>query len=477
MAAEVNRRDFLGALGVTVGSSLVALPGMLPSVGVAHAQGQVKGNVPSTPFRIGHMTFFTGAAAVLGEGMYKGQLLASEEINEQGGLLGKRKIEILKADENAGTDANVKELRRLKLSEKIDFFSGITSSGNTPALGPVAEELKLLTMFIDGCTDFLWDKAVPNPHYIFRLTNMQSADGVTCAVAAAQAFPKVKKVAHIHPDYSYGRNAFDHFTIVFKKLMPQAENVSEAWPKLGTTDFSSHITKTIAAKPDLIVSSVWGGDYVAMYKQAIRYGMFQKAKFASMIAFGVAPHAIGKDHPEGVIAGVHSNYHFTYPAGDKWPLNKTFVEKYHKRFNEYPNFQGEGGYTATYMLKTAVEKANKLVGGWPEDDAIIAMLEGLMVAGPAGYVYIRPDNHQGYKDAVTGFSKNVPEYPFPILDPERIITIPIRNITAPPGWPKGEPTSTFTWIDKTWPRVAMAAEPAKAAPRPAAPAAPAAPKK
>jgi branched-chain amino acid transport system substrate-binding protein len=148
---------------------------------------------------------------------------------------------------------------------------------------------------------------------------------------------------------------------------------------------------------------------------------------------------------------VHSNYHFTYPGGDKWPLNKTFVEKYHARFNEYPNFQAEGAYTTTYMLKAAIEKANRLVGGWPEDDAIIAMLEGMMLAGPAGYVYIRPDNHQGYKDAMIGFSKNTDQYPFPILDPARIITIPIRSITAPPGWPKGEPTSTFTWIDKTWP--------------------------
>ena len=111
-------------------------------------------------------------------------------------------------------------------------------------------------------------------------------------------------------------------------------------------------------------------------------------------------------------------------------------------------------YMATYMLKTAIEKANKVGGGgWPDDEAIIALLEGMMMAGPGGYVYIRPDNHQGYKDAVTGFSKNVPEYPFPILDPGRIITIPIRNITAPPGWPKGEPTSTYTWIDKTWPVV------------------------
>ncbi|HKE42067.1 MAG TPA: ABC transporter substrate-binding protein [Casimicrobiaceae bacterium] len=453
MAGEIDRRDFLRTLGVSVGATLGAA-GSIPLIGMAQAQQPApKGNIPSTPYKIGHMTFFTGPAAVLGEPMYKGQMLAAEEINANGGLLGKRKIEVLKADEAAGVDGNVKELRRLKLQEKIDFFCGITSSGNTPALGPVAEELKVLTIFVDGCTDFLFDKAVPNPHYIFRITNIQSADGATCAIAAAKTWPDTKKIAHIHPDYSYGRNAFDHFSIVMKKLLPKSEVVSEAWPKLGTTDFSSHITKTIAAKPDLLCSSVWGGDYVAMYKQGLQYGLFDKMKVATTLALGVAPHAIGKDHPEGVLTGVHSNYYFTYPAGDSWPDNKTFVANYYKRWKEYPNFQAEGAYSATYMLKIAIEKANRLTGGWPDDDAVIAMLEGLGYSGPGGYVYIRPDNHQGYKEAMTGFSKNVADYPFPVLDPDRIITIPIRSITAPPGWPKGEPTSTYTWIDKTWPTV------------------------
>jgi branched-chain amino acid transport system substrate-binding protein len=453
MADSIDRRDFLRTLGVSMGT--LGAAGSLPLIGMAQAQAPAapKGNIPSTPYKIGHMTFFTGPAAVLGEPMYKGQQLAAEEINATGGLLGKRKIEVLKADEAAGVDGNVKELRRLKLQEKIDFFCGITSSGNTPALGPVAEELKVLTIFIDGCTDFLFDKAVPNPHYIFRLTNIQSADGATAAIAAARTWPDVKKIAHIHPDYSYGRNAYDHYSIVTKKLLPKAENVSEAWPKLGTTDFSSHITKTIAAKPDLLFTSVWGGDYVAMYKQALQYGLFEKMKVSTTLALGVAPHAIGKDHPEGVIAGVHSNYYFTYPAGDSWPDNKSFVANYYKRWKEYPNFQAEGAYTATYMLKAAIEKANRLAGGWPDDEAIISLLEGMGYAGPGGYVYIRPDNHQGYKEAMTGFSKNTPDYPFPVLDPDRIITIPIRSITAPPNWPKGEPTSTYTWIEKTWPTV------------------------
>src|SRR5262249_28026063 len=165
MSQGVSRRSFLSQIGLTVSTaaaSAVPLAGGPSLVRRAEAQAQPKGKIPDTPYKVGHMTFHTGPAAVLGEPMYKGHILAVEEIH------GKRKVETIKADETAGTDANVKELRRMKASEKVDFFTGITSSGNTPALGPVAEELKVLTVFVDGCTDFLFDKAVPNPHYIFR---------------------------------------------------------------------------------------------------------------------------------------------------------------------------------------------------------------------------------------------------------------------------------------------------------------------
>ena len=455
--APPSRRDFLKSLGVTVGGAATVAAAGLPAAAPALAQAPAmppKGNIPDKPFKVGHMTFFTGAAAVLGEPSYKGLMLAVDEINAQGGLLGKRKIEVLKADENAGTDANVKEMRRMKLSENIDLFTGVISSGNTPALGPgrrgaeapddLRGRLHRLPVRQGGAEPPL--HLPDHQHPVGRRGDLRRRDRARRGASA-------KKIAHIHPDYSYGRNAFAHLNIAMKKLMGNVEVVSEGWPKLGTTDFTSHITKAISAKPDLLVSSVWGGDYVAMYKQALRYDMFKKMKFASTIAFGVAPHAIGKDHPEGAIAGVHSNYYFTNPPSNRWPLNTEFVKKYYDKFKEYPNFQSEGSYVTMYMLKNAIERANRLAGGWPDDDAIISQLENLSTAGPAGYIHIRPDNHQAYKDAVTGFSKNVPEYPFQILDPKTVITIPIRNITAPPGWPKGEPTSTYTWIDKTWPSV------------------------
>ncbi|MFQ5656019.1 MAG: ABC transporter substrate-binding protein [Candidatus Methylomirabilales bacterium] len=461
MAAKVSRREFLSTLGVTVGAAGlgaagVGTAGYFAAPRPAHAAAKPKGKIPSKSIKAGHITFQSGAAATLGEPGRKGHLLAAEEINREGGLLGKRKIETIVADEAAGTDANVKELRRMKLSEKIDFFTGVISSGNTPALGPVAEELGILTLFNDGCTDFLFDVAVPHPHYVFRVTNIQSADGLTAAVGAAQAWPEARKIASIQPDYSYGRNVHEHFTLGFQRLVPNTQVVAEAWPKLFTTDFTAHITKIIGAKPDLLICGLWGGDYVAFYKQALRFGLFDKMKVATTLAFGGFPHSIGKDHPDGVLAGVHANYHFNYPAGNKWPINASFVKRYHKRWNEYPSFEAEGAYTALYFLKAAIEKANKLVGGWPDDEAIISQLEGLGLDAPAGYIYIRPDNHQGYKDTITGLSKNVPDYPFPVWDPASIITIPVRNITAPPNWPKPgtthkESTAAANWIKTTWP--------------------------
>src|SRR5437773_11737507 len=172
---QLNRRNFLNSLGIAVGAAAATVPAIAPAV--AQVARPPKGNIPATPLKFGHMTYLTGPAAVLGEPSMKGHILAAEEINAQGGLLGKRKIETITADEAAGTDANVKELRRMKLSEKIDMFTGVISSGNSPALGPVAEELGVLTIFTDGCTDILFDKAVPNPHYIFRITNIQSTAG------------------------------------------------------------------------------------------------------------------------------------------------------------------------------------------------------------------------------------------------------------------------------------------------------------
>jgi len=64
--ANVNRRDFLNALGVTIGAAATASAGILSGPGKAEAAEPPKGNIPNTPYKVGHMTFFTGPALSLG---------------------------------------------------------------------------------------------------------------------------------------------------------------------------------------------------------------------------------------------------------------------------------------------------------------------------------------------------------------------------------------------------------------------------
>lgn len=456
MPNDPRRRDFLATLGVTIGGAALGVGGDLAVAGAAEAQDAAKGRIPDAPVKFGHITIQSGPGAILGLPSLKGHTLAAEEINAKGGLLGKRKIETLTADEAAGPEATVKELKRMKLSEKIDYFSGVIAAHNQLAVGPVVEELKLLTIMTEGCIDKLFEVEVPNPHYLFGMTNILSADGVTTALAVAKAWPDVKRIAVVNPDYAFGRWFQLHFDAAREKLLPGSEIVSEVWAPLGTTEFNSHISKTLAAKPDLVVTSMWGGMYVAFYKQALRHGLFNRARLAGNINFGVVPHAIGKDHPEGALAGVHSNYHFTYPPAGRSAANKRFVDSYQKRWNEYPSYTAEAAYTGLYLFKTAVEKANRQVGGgWPEDDAIIKQLEGLSIEAPAGIVTVRKEDHRAFKDVKVGFSKNLPDYPFPVWDPERILTIPVGTMTAPPTWAKpgkghNDPSATVNWIKTTW---------------------------
>src|SRR5215813_11958427 len=461
MMPSIDRREFLARLGVTIGAATVGTSlTELPVAGPATAAEEPgKGRIPDRPVKFGHVTILSGPGAVLGAPSLKGHTLAAEEINGVGGLLGKRKIETISADEAAGPDATVKEVKRMKLSEGIDYFSGVIAAHNQLAVGPVVEELKLLTIMTEGCIDKLFEVEVPNPRYLFGMTNILSADGVTTALAVAKTWPDVKRIAVINPDYAFGRWFQLHFDAAREKLLPSSEIVSEVWaPFPGTTDFTSHITKIIAARPDLVVTSMWGGMYVSFYKQAVTHGMFRRTRLAGNINFGVVPQAIGKDHPEGALAGVHSNYHFTYAPAGASAANKRFVEAYQKRWGEYPSYAAEAAYTGLYLFKTAVEQANKQSGGWPDDDAIIKQLEGLSIEAPAGHVTVRKEDHRAFKDVKVGFSKNLPDYPFPVWDPDRIITIPVSAMTAPPGWPKpgttyNESTAAANWIKTTWPKL------------------------
>ena len=96
---------------------------------------QVKGNVPDTPFKTGHITFLTGPANLLGEPGRKGHLLAAEEINAAGGVLG-RKIKLVIEDGKATlTSQHGEQFELHKLERRSE-----TIGAKPPAMSPYSVE-------------------------------------------------------------------------------------------------------------------------------------------------------------------------------------------------------------------------------------------------------------------------------------------------------------------------------------------------
>ena len=81
-----SRRGFLNSLGVAVGGAGLAAAGLVGGPRIVQAAAETaKGKIPDTPFKVGHMTFLTSAAAVLGEPSLKGHTMAAEEITPRAG--------------------------------------------------------------------------------------------------------------------------------------------------------------------------------------------------------------------------------------------------------------------------------------------------------------------------------------------------------------------------------------------------------
>lgn len=379
-----TRRDFLkiagaGALGAGV---ILAESEKLSS----HAA--VPKDLQKKPVRIGVMTFKRGIAAILGVAAWRACQIWRDQINAAGGILG-RKVELHLEEESSAKDT-VERFKKLTLSTKVDVISGLFSNGNGQAVGPVAEQLGQLWLSHDATTQKGLQETMPKMEYGFRSVYNES-EAVAGALMTAKYFPEVKTVAGINNDYSYGRTCWEAYLTVLQYLNPSVKPVEAQWPKLGVTDFTSHIAVLKKANPDLIMSSFWSGDTSIFLKQAAAGGLFDRIKGCFTTGGGVHYTLKKNFTPESLILGYNS-YYFRWT--DAWLLNTKFVKTYVERYKEYPPYESDHAYFTLQAYKAAVEKCHAIKGKWPSKKEIASALRGISVPSLSGYRGYREDNYQ-----------------------------------------------------------------------------------
>ncbi len=386
------------------------------------------------PIKIGILAAKAGVTAPVGESGLRGTQFAVERINGAGGILG-RKVELVVEEESNPKDT-VERFRKLALQAKVDAIAGVVSTGVGLAIGPVAEELKTIWLAWDGTTQKGVEETMPRPKYSFRSVDNE-AEAVMASILTARAFRgRVKTVAGINNDYSYGRDNWAAFLAIMKKFNMGVTPVLDLWPKLGETDFTSHVAALQQAKPDLIFSSFWSGDAPILLKQAHAAGLTGSTKFVMSTAGGVHESLKKAFSPEGMILGYNSMY---FEAPNASPLLKEFVKWHRERFREWPNYESDHAYFTIMAYKAAVEKAAAALGGkWPSTDQIIEALAGIEIESLSGRRGYRSD-HIMECNFFQGVSTHKNSYDFVTIEPVEMMST--RQIQKPSGM------GLYDWIN------------------------------
>jgi branched-chain amino acid transport system substrate-binding protein len=414
-----NRRDFLKISGSALAASSLA---GVPSLAQA------------APVKIGVLAAHSGVLASIGECALTTVQWWADRVNASGGILG-RKVELV-VEEEGNAKETVERFRKLALRDNVEMITGLISTANGLSIGPVAEELKVVWTSWDATTQKDVVETLPNPKYAFRSTDNE-IEGLMASLLTVKEFKgKIKTVANLGTDYSYGRNMWDTFMAMMKKYDMNVTPVSDLWVKVGTTDLTPFVASLQQAKPDLIMSSLLFTDVFIFMKQAHAAGLTKNSKLV-MPAAGFQLNELKKEFtPEGMILG-HNSMYFEQPNAS--PLLQEFVKFYRDKTKLFPHFEAERAYSAAESWKAGVEKAAKETGGkWPTKEAIAKAMEGISIQSLGGYFSWRED-HIPDCNFYMGITTHKNPYDIVTIDP--VFTLDTREYQKPSG------ADFYKWIE------------------------------
>lgn len=355
------------------------------AIAVLAAAGIVAGlaaQAADDPIKLGAVYIRSGSPSSYGEFAEEGLRLAIDEVNEKGGVLG-RQLKYAIEDSQGKPGTAIQAMRKLVYQEKVDALMGLDSSGVAQGVVSTIPQLRKPLIITHAATpDVTGDKC---NDYVYRLSvNIVQNMGGAAEIAADSG---AKHWTTIGPDYAFGRQSWEFFGKALKQKNPDVELMSEtAFPRFGAEEFTPFINSIMAAKPDGVLISLWGGDLVNFVRQASDLGFFDQG-FEVMFTVGAATEvltALGEQMPEGVWLGTR----YWFDAYDN-EMNRSFVSAYKKRYNKAPSYNAEGAYAAVYAYKAAMEKA-----GTTDGPKVAEALAGMSFDTPMGEITFRAGDHQ-----------------------------------------------------------------------------------
>lgn len=293
--------------------------------------------------KVGVLHSLSGTMAISEVTVKNATLLAIDQINAQGGVLGRQIVPVI---EDGASDPAIFSQKAQKLIQEdkvVTVFGGWTSASRKAML-PVFERFHSLLWYP---VQFEGNECSPDIMYSGAQPNQQILP------ALDWAFEKGKKhIFLLGSDYVFPRTA----NLILKKHIVHDGGtvVGEEYVPLGGTDFSSIITKIRVAKPDIIFNTLNGDSNVSFFKQMAAAGITEAQ--IPVMSFSIAEQEAKAMGPS-LVNGSYAAWNYFESLNNT--MNKQFIAAYRKKYGQDSVIDDPmvHGYVDVYIWAAAVKKA------------------------------------------------------------------------------------------------------------------------
>jgi len=323
----------------------------------------------------------------LGIASRDGAELAVEQINENGGILGKR-IELISYDDQSLPEQAVKVVTRLIEVDEVHTIVGSLHSGNVLATGPICEEAQIPQVGVGTSPVWLeqgWT-------YLFRPLPNTSVAGSTIVKAATTL--ELSKMVIFHSQDEYGKVGMENMVDMAEANDIEVLGIESFKP--GDVDFTGQFVKLISLEPDVFYIIGVGNELGPIMKQLREKGYE---------GYTIGDNAFSSPDIKEIAGTAADKIIFAAPyiipaviEDESTPKIKQFLIDYMERYQKMVETDcAFRTYDAVYIFEEAIGNAGSLEGPAIRD-AIenITDLEGL-----AGTLNFKGNNGEGIKEMRT----------------------------------------------------------------------------
>lgn len=325
------------------------------------------------PIKVGLLLPQSGVFQSLGEDLTAGFDLYLDEI---GGQVDGRKIQVIREDEGATPQEGLVKVRKLIDNDKVDILAGFVNAAIAYGARDFIHESKTPTVVMVASGQDLTRK-LRSP-YMFRTshTTWQLAHPLGIWMADNVAKSAVTSASDFAAGKEYVAGFIEGFSSKGGKI------TSQLWPKLGTSDFAPFLTEMKGANPQATFNFYAGSDAVRFVQQYRQFGLGS----VPISGIGLFDDQLLPAEGDAALGGRSA---WTWAIDLKTDENRKFIDAYQKKTKKLPTDFVPLGYDAARTIVDAVKAAKTDT----TKDGLVKALEATDFEGPRGRIRFDKASH------------------------------------------------------------------------------------